>query len=103
MSTQLHGFYEWTTNRSYSTHVNAVLLEVWEISGEGWRFNASDGSHYLGFNKGFRTMDEACEAAIAFAESIRWHSAGPLAEPTHPHHPQPYQEEDVRTVNGQDL
>lgn len=65
---------EWKQGpRSYTSTHNGIRLDVWKVSGKGWRFNAFDAATkcYIGYREGLASLDEACDAAIDFAEAFR--------------------------------
>lgn len=68
----MNGFYEWNKapKGTYQTVINDIELDVWQIGGLGWRFNALQDGVFLGFQQGMSSLDEACEAAARFAETF---------------------------------
>lgn len=58
---------------TYRATVCGIELDVWQTGGLGWKYNAFDPAKrvYLGYDIGFSSLENACEAAIRFAETYK--------------------------------
>ncbi len=72
-------------DRSIRSESNGIELDVWQVSGSGWRFTALGGDGlYLCLRDGFASIEEACDAALGYAGYIaqeRDAAAGLIEEP----------------------